>query len=104
MKKIFSAVLVLLVLVSLPVFAEEMQKKDMPGMCCKGMGGKANLIATDDGGVILLVGNKLSKYDADLNLVKEVEIAMPMGGKNCPMMKAMGKGETSEAEAGKKPV
>jgi mono/diheme cytochrome c family protein len=33
-----------------------------------------SVVATPDGGIIALVGNQLSKYDKDLNLVKQVEI------------------------------
>ena len=74
--------------------AEEMKKEEMSGMgkkCCAAMG-KSQMVATDEGGVIVLAGNKLMKYDADLNLVKEVEVKMPMspmGGKQCPMMGKM---------------
>ena len=32
------------------------------------------MVATADGGVIVLSGNKLLKYDKDLNLVKEAEL------------------------------
>jgi hypothetical protein len=104
MKKILLAVLVLSVLILAPAFAEETQKDAMPGMtldkpmgmpmsgmgkmCCPMMG-KTQMVATDEGGVIVLAGNKLMKYDADLNLVKEVEVKIPMGpmgGKQCPMM------------------
>lgn len=55
-----------------------------------------SMIATSDGGVVILVGNKLMKYDKNLNLVKEVEIKIDMEEmqnnmkemmKNCPMMK-----------------
>jgi hypothetical protein len=102
MKKIFCAVVVLSLLISLPAFAKEAQKEEMPGMSlgmpmpgmekmCSKMG-NAQMVATDEGGVIVLAGNKLLKYDADLNLVKEVEIKMPMppmGGKQCPMMGKM---------------
>ena len=57
------------------------------------MGGK-KLVATQDGGAILMMGNKLIKYDAQMNIVKEVEIKMDMEAmkksmeemkKNCPM-------------------
>jgi mono/diheme cytochrome c family protein len=34
----------------------------------------SSLVATQDGGVIVLMGNELSKYDKDLNLVNQVEI------------------------------
>jgi len=55
-----------------------------------------SMIATADGGVIILIGNKLMKYDKNLNLVKEVEIKidkeemwnkMKKRMKNCPMTK-----------------
>ncbi|MGD2279360.1 MAG: hypothetical protein PVH45_04635 [Candidatus Omnitrophota bacterium] len=32
----------------------------------------------DDGSVVVMIGNKLMKYDKDLNLRKEVEIKMDM--------------------------
>ena len=47
------------------------------GMGRKMMGGmvqKDSLVATSDGGVILMQGPRLLKYDKDLNLIKEVEI------------------------------
>ncbi len=44
------------------------------------------MIATSDGGVIVLAGNKLYKYDKNLNLVKEAEIKMDVEG----MKKMMG--------------
>ena len=106
MKKIFSLVIVLSLLVSGPAFAGETKKDEMPGMgmphgmgmgmgMMPGMGQKdcamckTQMVATDEGGVFVLAGNKLTKYDADLNVVKEIEIKMPMpgmGGKQCPMM------------------
>jgi hypothetical protein len=65
-------------------FAEEPnmdapQGKDMRGGKMKGMMGggmmhQASMVASSDGGVIVLTGGKLAKYDKDLNLVKEVEI------------------------------
>ena len=94
MKKTVLALVVLSLLISAQAFAAETQKNEMPGMdkrCCPLMG-KAQMVATDEGGVIVLLGNKLMKYDADLNLVKDVEIQMPMGpmgGKQCPMMGKM---------------
>jgi hypothetical protein len=65
-------------------------------MCHMGkmmMSGK-ELLATQDGGVVLMIGNKLIKYDAQLNLVKETEVKIDMEAmknkmeemkKNCPM-------------------
>ncbi len=52
-----------------------MHQGGMMGMCPRHvMMGKSTLVASNDGGVILLVGNKLYKYDKNLKLVKEVEI------------------------------
>ena len=50
-----------------------------------------SVVATSDGGVVVAMGNKLTKYDKDLNVVKEAELKMDMEGmqkmmKNCPMM------------------
>ena len=39
-----------------------------------GVKGKPTLVATPDGGVIVLFGSKLSKFDGQLNLIKEVEL------------------------------
>ena len=36
------------------------------------------VIATSDGGIIVAAGNKITKYDKDLNVVKEVEQKMDM--------------------------
>lgn len=92
MKKITALILVssLLIPVSVPVFAQDMQDEgNAPQMAEQGMqdggmkrggkhrmmgGGKETVVATSDGGVVILAGPKLIKYDKDLNLVKEVEI------------------------------
>ena len=65
---------------------------------------KPTLVATSDGGVVVVTGNKITKYDQDLNLVKEADLKMdPMGMmmnmKNCPMMKANQQMMSSEAPA-----
>ncbi|MGA2092975.1 MAG: hypothetical protein ABSH16_06160 [Sedimentisphaerales bacterium] len=58
---------------------EGMMHKEMMGMCpmhsmmCERMM-KKEIIASEDGGVIIMCCNKLYKYDKDLNLVKEVEL------------------------------
>lgn len=71
-----------------------MKNNAMSGMMMKHMMDKS-MIATTDGGVIILIGKKLMKFDKDLNLIKEVEIkvdtkSMPMNMmemmKDCPMM------------------
>ena len=117
MKKIVLSVIVISLLISAAAFAEETQKNEMPGMStekpmgmpamgkmgCPPMMGKVQMVATDEGGVIVLAGSKLLKYDADLNLVKEVEIKMPMGpmgDKQCPMMEKRMDQEASPAAKG----
>lgn len=118
MKKIFCLMLALALLAPVIALAEEavgkedapmmtppeMEKKCECAMCgCKmrcPMMGKATMVAGQDGGVIVLVGNKLQKYDNALNLVKEVTIAMPMpgllGDKQCPIMPGMMKATADE--------
>jgi len=70
----------------------------MPPMMMPGMGfamQTRTMIATSDGGVIVLSGNRLLKFDKDLNLVKEVKFepdipafgmppGPPPGGQNPP--------------------
>jgi hypothetical protein len=77
-------------------------KGDKKGMGCpmchmgKEMMEGKKLVATQDGGAILMIGNKLIKYDAQLNIVKEAEIKIDMEAMcksmeemkaNCPMCK-----------------
>jgi hypothetical protein len=60
------------------------------------MGAKhKSVVATSDGGVVIVMGNRVIKYDKDLNLVKEVEIKVDLEAlhkkmmgmnKKCPMM------------------
>ena len=70
-----------------------MAKDKMMGMCmCPMM--KESLVATQDGGVIVMIGNKLQKYDKNLTLKKEVEIKIDMEAmrkmmESCPMMSGM---------------
>ncbi|MCX5687113.1 MAG: DNA polymerase, partial [Candidatus Omnitrophica bacterium] len=56
------------------------------------------IIATYDGGIAVVLGNKITKYDKDMNLIKEVEIKIDMEvmkksmeemKKNCPMCSKM---------------
>jgi hypothetical protein len=70
-------------------------KKDKMDCPMYKMMGCKELLATQDGGVVLMLGNKLIKYDASMNLVKEVEIKIDMEAmkntmeemkKSCPMM------------------
>jgi len=58
---------------------KQMDKGQMGGMIMQMMGGmQKQMLATSDGGVIVMTANKLSKYDKDLNLVKEVELKTPV--------------------------
>lgn len=105
MKKILFVLLAAVVCMSfLSVsFAKDMGEKKLDNkdkgcpMCNMNrmmMGGGKVLVATQDGGVVLMMGNKLIKYDAQMNIVKEAEIKMDMEAmkksmeemkKNCPM-------------------
>src|SRR3989338_6710476 len=112
-KSIWVMVLAVLVMGASLVSAEEMKGGMMgEGMMEKGMMGKGmmcsmmksmtdkSVVATSDGGIVVLSGNTLTKFDKDLNVVKEVELKMDMEGmhknmkemmKMCPMMnKGMG--------------
>ena len=44
------------------------------GMMKGGMHGPSSMVALMDGSIVVLSGSKLTKYDADLNVVKEVEV------------------------------
>jgi len=74
---------------------KQIEKERMAGtMMMKMMGMmQKQMVATNDGGVIVLVGNKLLKYDKDLNLVKEAELKTPVELKMDvePMQKMMEK-------------
>ncbi|MGA2775785.1 MAG: hypothetical protein ABSE81_06995 [Candidatus Omnitrophota bacterium] len=54
---------------------KQIEKERMGGMVMQMMGTiQKQIVATNDGGVIVMAGNKLFKYDKDLNFVKEVEL------------------------------
>lgn len=87
------------------MMGEKMMGKGMMGM--HGMMGKASMVATKDGGVIVLKGNTLYKFDKNLNLVKEAALKademdmseMKKMCTTCPMhSKMMGKDEAGEAQ------
>jgi hypothetical protein len=77
----------------------EMMGCKMMGMCpMMNSMMERSVVVTSDGGVIVVMGNKLTKYDKDLNVVKEVELKTDMEGMQkmmenmkvtCPMMKSM---------------
>lgn len=75
-----------------------------------GMMMKKMMVAAQDGGVVIMMGSKILKYDKDLNLVKEAELKMDIEGmkkmmKECPMCQEMSehcgmmRGSAEEAEA-----
>ncbi len=95
MKKLFSVIVSFLILSgSVPAFAEDMQgmmasdsqqngdmgysggqmRRGGGPMMGKGMGHQASVTALLDGGIVILEGPRLIKYDKDLNFVKEVEL------------------------------
>lgn len=57
--------------------------KKMMGM---GMMMNKEIVATEDGGVVVMIGNKLLKYDKNLDLKKEVEIKIDTAGMQERMM------------------
>jgi hypothetical protein len=56
----------------------EMMEKDMKGrgikheMMMRRM--QRSVVATSDGGVVIVAGNKITKYDRNLNVIKEVQL------------------------------
>ena len=85
---------------------EMMEHKGMMGGEHKGMMGhgmmcplcssmmERQVVATGDGGFVVILGSKAMKYDKDLNVVKETELKMDVQGmmdkmKDCPMCKMM---------------
>lgn len=79
-----------------------MMKGGMMGMMHKSM------VASADGGVIILSGQKLLKYDKDLNLVKEAAVPTDMEGmqkmmaemkEKCPMCAKMMSGGAAAGDA-----
>lgn len=74
---------------------EGMMDKGMMGMGMMMKMMEKSAIATSDGGIVLVSVDKLSKYDKDLNLVKEIELKSDMAAmqkmmsemmEKCPMM------------------
>lgn len=68
------------------------------------------IVATEDGSVVVMVGNKLMKYDKNLDLKKEVELKCDMNEmrdkmcKDCPMcQEMMEKSEMKPDSATEKP-
>ena len=84
-----------------------MMQSGMGMMCPMMKMGEPQMVSVGDG-VVILIGNKLIKYDKNLNVVKEVEIKVDMEAmkkmmmkEGCPMMGDMeGKGGSMEEEKG----
>lgn len=65
-----------------------MSDQDMMGRDHMGKGMMSNsMVATQDGGVVVMIGNRLYKYDQNLNLKKETEIPVDYEGLKGMMMK-----------------
>jgi len=77
-----------------------MGKGMMNGMPMSGMMGKS-MVATQDGGVVIMIGNKLYKYDQKLKLEKETEIPVDYKGLKNMMtnMQNMGMGMMAPSES-----
>ena len=59
------------------------------GMMMYGMGsmmGGSSLTTNEDGGIIVLMGNQLFKYDRDLNFLRQVEVKFDWEGWQKMMM------------------
>ena len=63
-----------------------MQRGTGYGMHAMGMMGGSAMVATEDGGIVIMWGSKLMKYDKDLNLIKEAEIKIDWESMNKTMM------------------
>jgi hypothetical protein len=81
-----------------------MGSHDMCGTMMGSMMGHC-MVASGDGGVVVMMGDKLQKYDKDLNLVKEIQVAVDMEHMSarmaqmmatCPMHKKMMQGGEME--------
>jgi len=98
MRKTISLSVVVMLLTASVVFAEEMKGGmmggDMMGQgMMHGMMGKASMVSSNDGGVIVIIGNKLYKYDKNLMLVKQIELPIEK-----PEMNMVGKKEMTMTE------
>jgi hypothetical protein len=109
------AISALVLVISLSIFAQSNQGDGVgekgcgmmdSSMACQMMKmrmmGPKEAFATSDGGVVVIVGNKMMKYDKDLNFKKEVELKIDSTAMNsmkqmmqqCPGMKS-GRGADS---------
>ena len=84
MKKsaIIISILSAIVFVSPLAFSEEHDMDQPDGQGRKGMHQKPTIVATSDGGIVVLNGPKLVKYDSQLVMVNEVELPKGPAPKN----------------------
>ena len=57
-----------------------------------------SMVPTEDGGIVVMIGNKLYKYDKDLNLKKEVEMEIGYSEMHNMMKKMHTMGTVTEKE------
>ena len=57
-----------------PMMGDPMMHGGPGGFPMMGMMPVGDMVATADGGVVILIGNRLVKYDSNLRLVKEMKI------------------------------
>jgi hypothetical protein len=76
-----------------------MGKGMMSGMSMSGMMSKS-MVPTEDGGIVVMIGNKLYKYDKKLKLEKEAEVPVDYKGLKGMMMNMqnMGMGMNPEMQ------
>jgi len=77
-----------------------MDSSSMCGMMMMHMMRPSYVFNTSDGGFVVFMGNRILKYDKELNLKKEVEIKPDSTGmskmmQQCPMMKHGGGSDTT---------
>lgn len=108
MRKVIAAIIAVLIL-SVPGVALAQMEKSEGMMDDKGMEMKGGcpmmkhmmgpmVIPTSDGGVVVVTGNKMTKYDQDLDVIGQAEIKMDMDA-----MKMM-KEEAAEPSTGTEPT
>ena len=88
-----------------------MMSGQMMGMHMMKIMMEKSVVATSDGGIVIVAVNKITKYDKNLNVINEAEIKMDMEAmeknmkemmEKCPMMKGEMKNMGSEMkETGK---
>jgi len=79
----------------------KMKKFDSGCAMMKEMMLKRQLVVTEDGGVVVMTGNKLIKFDKDLNLIKEVTLEIDFEAMHKMMEKMREKRAMLKEMAGK---